>query len=402
MTTGIVSTNPPLNLGVTEDPELTEAQANTAAAQQELVQGVLSTPETVTQKQETVDVPLSMDQLIPEGTGQTQEVQEVQPTTVQEVAQAETPEVQEAVTFEATQVSDQIGQAFDGVSAATAQPSAAATVQGQLETLMSDFEGGGTPPWASGAMRSAMAIMQSRGLGASSVAGQAVVQAAMESATAIAVQDAQTSAQFELTNLNNEQQTTILKTQQTIAGIFSDQAADNAAKQINASSKNQMTQFFSNLEASASQFNAAQVNAIGQFNASEVNATEQFNNTLKAQRDQFNAQNALVISQANAQWRQQIATTNTATQNAANYEYTKTVNSLTSAQIDQIWQRERDLLDYAFTSSESSLDRSSAVLLAKLGSESSTEALKLQASIEGDKAKGAFFGQIVGGLMGLL
>ena len=62
------------------------------------------------------------------------------------------------------------------VQAATATPSEKATVQGQLSTLMADFEGGATPAWAAGAMRAANAAMAARGLGASSMAGQAVVQ----------------------------------------------------------------------------------------------------------------------------------------------------------------------------------------------------------------------------------
>ena len=58
------------------------------------------------------------------------------------------------------------------IQAAQATPSDQATVQGQLEGLMQQFEGGATPPWASGAMRNALAAMSARGLGASSMAKQ--------------------------------------------------------------------------------------------------------------------------------------------------------------------------------------------------------------------------------------
>jgi hypothetical protein len=54
------------------------------------------------------------------------------------------------------------------------------------------LKGGKTPAWAAGAMRAATAQMAARGLGASSMAGQAIVQAAMESALPIAMADAQT------------------------------------------------------------------------------------------------------------------------------------------------------------------------------------------------------------------
>ena len=91
--------------------------------------------------------------------------------------------------------------------AVTGAPSTDATVQGQLTGLMQDFEGAEPPAWAAGAMRQAAAMMAGRGLSASSMAGQAVVQAAMESALPIAQMDSQTFAKFESQNLSNKQQT---------------------------------------------------------------------------------------------------------------------------------------------------------------------------------------------------
>ena len=76
------------------------------------------------------------------------------------------------------------------------QPLEASTVSGELDTLMQDFEGGATPSWAAGAMRNANAQMAARGLGASSMAGMAVVQAAMESALPIAQMDASNKQQI--------------------------------------------------------------------------------------------------------------------------------------------------------------------------------------------------------------
>ena len=117
-----------------------------------------------------------------------------------------------------------------------ATPSKQATVQGQLEGLMAQFEGGATPAWAAGAMRSATNAMISRGLGASSIAGQAIVQAAMESAIPIAQIDAATQAQFEAQNLSNRQQREMLAAQQRaqFIGQEFDQAfqarVQNAAK----------------------------------------------------------------------------------------------------------------------------------------------------------------------------
>lgn len=303
------------------------------------------------------------NQTIAEGTGQVQAPAVVTPQTVVETAQAQAPTKTETNTVQAATVTPQTEQALAGMQAATAEPSKKATVAGQLETLMSQFEGGATPPWASGAMRQAMSVMQARGLGASSMAGQAIVQAAMESAIGIASQDAATNAQFEMQNLNNEQQTLIFKTQARINSLLSDQAQENAARQFNASSKNQTDQFFAGLQESVSRFNADQINAIRQFNAGQTNAVEQFNSQMQAQRDQFNAQNSLVIAQANAQWRQTIATANTVAQNEANMQNAKAATEMSQLAMDALWQRERDMMAFAFQASENSLDRQVQLML---------------------------------------
>ena len=388
-----------------EQTNLSQAQQlvnqQQATAQQQLASAAMQDPSSIIQKAEVAATQVSPDQLIDQSVGQAGAAPQAETTTVEETATATTPAREAASAYDAATIDDQVQAATEDLQAAVAEPSEKATVRGQLAMLMEDFEGGETPPWASGPMRQAMGVMQSRGMGASSMAGAAVVQAAMESAISIASQDANTNAQFEMANLNNQQQTTIFKTQQRLAGLFSDQAAQNASRQFNASSENQTSQFFANLEATASQFNAAQINAIRQFNAGQENATEQFNATMLAQRQQFETQNALIISQANAQWRQNIATAETAAQNMANLEYTKNANAITGAQLDQIWQRERDLMDYAFTASESSLDRANSIILAKMGSEAQTDAMKLQAKMEGDAAFGSFIGQVAMGLMGI-
>ena len=360
------------------------------------------------------------------------------------------------------------------IQAATATPSAQATVAGQLEGLMQQFEGGATPTWAAGSMRAATATLAARGLGASSMAGQAVIQATMEAAMPIAQMDAQVQAQFEgqnlsnrqaramlsaqqraqflgmefdqafqsrvansarigdianmnftaeqnvalensraantmnlnnlsnsqamvmaeaaalsnldMANLNNRQQTAVqnaqnfmqmdmanlsnlqqtemFKTQQNIQSMFTDQAAENAAKQFNAASENQTNQFFSNLTGQTAQFNASQQNAMDQFNVNSVNALREFNSNIQQQRDMFNAQNGLVIAQSNAQWRQNLDTLNTTALNDSNREFAATMNGLTAGNLEQIWQRERDIMDYAYKSSASSKDRALSLILA--------------------------------------
>jgi hypothetical protein len=100
------------------------------------------------------------------------------------------------------------------VQAATATPSEKATVQGQLASLTANFDATNPPAWAAGALRGVQAVMQQRGLGASSIAGQALIQATLESALPIAQADAQVTAQFEAQNLSNRQQRAMLAAQQ--------------------------------------------------------------------------------------------------------------------------------------------------------------------------------------------
>jgi len=93
-------------------------------------------------------------------------------------------------------------------SAIQGEVGALGTVQGQLEGLMKQFDDG-TPVWAAGALRAANAAMASRGLAGSSMAGAAILQAAMESSLPIATQDAQTFNQMNMNNLNRRQQVSL-------------------------------------------------------------------------------------------------------------------------------------------------------------------------------------------------
>ncbi len=120
------------------------------------------------------------------------------------------------------------------VEAATATPSEKATVQGQLVGLMEQFEGTTPPAWASGAVRLANQQMAARGLGASSMAGQAIIQAAMESALPIAQADASTQASFEAQNLSNVQARRMLAAEQRAQFLGQEFDQDFQSRVLNA------------------------------------------------------------------------------------------------------------------------------------------------------------------------
>ena len=144
-------------------------------------------------------------------------------------------EIQDGELVEPVANAEKASKFIEQIQAAEATPSEKATVAGQLANLTEGFDATNPPAWAAGALRGVMAQMQARGLGASSVAGQAMVQAALESALPIASADAQTQASFEAQNLSNRQARAMFAAQQraTFMGMEFDQAFQ--ARVINAS-----------------------------------------------------------------------------------------------------------------------------------------------------------------------
>jgi hypothetical protein len=165
------------------------SQAQTPTAQMQAtqvarqIQGATAQQDQVSQQAQTQAATMSPQQLaqlnLQAAQGQAATVQGAPTRTLQ------TNEMISGSAVDQSQVQQIFGQ----------QPLEAATVQGEMAQLMQQFQGGATPAWAAGAMRSANAALAARGLGASSMAGMAVVQAAMESALPIAQMDASNKTQ---------------------------------------------------------------------------------------------------------------------------------------------------------------------------------------------------------------
>ena len=367
-----------------------------------LTNQLISNPTANTPQVQVEQMQTSANEMLDSTSGQVTSSPDVTATQTASTAQAQeqtptsAPQVTTATAAPAVASAVQDMQAEQGtvsqdaqVTAATALPSSDATVQGQLTKLMQQFEGGEPPPWAAGAIRNANAIMAQRGLGASSMAGAAVTQAAMESAIQIAAQDAATFSGFEMQNLNNRQQarlvnaqaflqmdlanldarqqTSVLKSQSIVQSLFTDQAAENASRQFNASSQGQTDQFFASLRTQVQQFNAAQTNAMEQFKAGQTDSVNMFNRQMNDAAEQFNASNRLVIDQSNAEWRRAVTTANNANINEANRINAQTASGMTLAAYNNLMQRERDFYSFAFTTGENALNRANELALAQLG-----------------------------------
>ena len=297
---------------------------------------------------------------------------------------------------------DTQAKAFTGAKEKLAEVNPLATVTGQLAILQRQFDDGNVPVWAQGAFRQVNALMAQRGIGGSTMAAEAITNALMQSAIPIAQQDASFYQNVTLQNLSNEQQAEMAKFNARTASIFNDQAAVNAARnlntqseneltqffaqlatnvsvtnaemsnameQFNATAENQMTQFFEELELTAETFNADAVNELAQFDAEQANIIAQFNASMKDQRERFNVQNQLAIDASNVNWRRDVNTANTSATNAALQFDAQNLLGIQQTALNNIWQHYDTMLNFVFQSEESGKDRAQQLIIATMTEE---------------------------------
>ena len=391
------------------------------------------------------------------------------------------------------------------IEAATAEPSDLATTRGQLALLEKDFEGGKIPPYAAGPIRAANAQMLARGIGASSMAGQAILQAAMESSVQVAMQDAKAFQTFEMQNLSNKQQAAVLNKQmrasilgqeitnaqqaavinaskfteannlnftseQTVAlenskmaqqmnltnvsnkqamavqraaavsqldmtnlnnrqqaevqnaqaflqmdmanlnnrqqsevlefqannqRLFTQAASDNAARQFNATSENQVNQFYETLGATVLKQNADRKAAQEQFNVDQYNAQMRYNQKLADARSEFNAKARLQIDQSNIAWRRSINTQNNADQNNANKINAAAILGLTTASQNNLWQQYRDESSWAYNTAENVDQRNFNLAMTILGQQFAADMFSAEVEAGSAAATGALVGDLI-------
>jgi hypothetical protein len=394
------------------------------------------------------------------------------------------------------------------IEAATAEPTDLATTRGQLQLLEKDFEGGKIPSYAAGPIRAANAQMLARGIGASSMAGQAILQAAMESSVQVAMQDAKAFQAFELQNLSNKQQAAVLNKQmratilgqeltnqqqtavinaskfteannlnftsdQTVAlensrmaqqleltnvsnkqamavqraasvvnmdmanlnniqqaevqnaqaflqmdmasltnkqqaevlefqannqKLFTQAAATNAAEQFNATSMNQVNQFYETLGATVLKQNADRKAAQDQFNVDQYNAQVRYNQKLSDARDKFNSEMRMQIDQSNIAWRRNINTMNNAEQNNANKVNAAAILGLTTASQNNMWQQYRDEASWAWTTSENVDQRNFNLAMTILGQQFAVDMFEAEVEAGSAAATGALMNDLFEGV----
>ena len=299
--------------------------------------------------------------------------------------------------------------------AATGTIDSDATVRGQLAKINTDIQtsldtGSALPAYLRGVAKATQTAMSQRGLSSSSMMAEALADGLLTASIPIAQADAETYKQMIFQNLNNRQQAAITNansyfqmdmqnlsnSQQASlqnlnvrqAFLLSDQAASNAARQFNATSENQVNQFYSNLSAQINEQNAARSDAMNQFalaennkisainsqnqiavekaNADRAQVLNQFNATVENQRQQFNQQNQRVIDQSNVEWRRTINTANTTITNAANQLNAQNLLNLSNFALSALWQGWRDEAAWVNSSSENAESRAHNIAIAAL------------------------------------
>jgi len=307
------------------------------------------------------------------------------------------------------------GTVTQPMTAATGTITSDATVKGQLTGLQQEVEtalasGNPLPVWARGAAKATNAALANRGLSASSMAAEALAEGIMNAAIPIAKADADTYKQMIFQNLSNNQQAAITNAQSYLKldlanlsnqqqanlqnintrqnFILSDQAAANAAFQFNATSQNQVNQFYDKLSTTVADQNAARIDAMKKFaeaerakvnalnaqntiavneaNAKREDTINRFNAQLENQRQQFNVQNQREIDQSNVVWRRSINTANTAAVNAANQVNAQNLLNLSNFGLSALWQQWRDEASWVNTSSENIQNRNHNLAMAAL------------------------------------
>ena len=284
-----------------------------------------------------------------------------------------------------------------------------ATVKYQMSELLKTIgTDGEMPSWASPAVRAVNAQMLQRGLGSSSMAATAIVNAIYEAGLPIAAADAKTHAAMDiqnlsarqqttlqnamvyasmdktnaaanvqaqiqnsksflgmdLANLDGEQKTSMLDFQSQYQKLLDDTKQENAARQFNAKSVNQRNEFAAEIGSQIENANSTRLAAMRQFNADQTNATERFVSQMEDSRDKFNSNMAAQIDQSNVNWRRTINTENTALQNESNRINAQNLLGLTTAAQNQLWQRYRDEAQWALTVGENALNRGHAFAIA--------------------------------------
>ena len=296
-------------------------------------------------------------------------------------------------------------------TAQTAELDERALLTFQLDQLFLGFKPGQVPPpWATAPIRRVASLMASRGLGASSMAAAAQVQAIMEAGIPLAREDAQRYATIQLQNLSHKQQTALANAavyaamDQTNVGVrlqsqiensrsflaidtanltnrqqeealnqqarnqflLADQAARAAMEQLNVRTMAETDQFFSQLGSQIRENNANRITAVEQFNAGQKNTISVFNAKQKDLRERFNSEMRAGIQASNVEYNRARETLRNRNQMLVNEFNARAVNQATSVEYAAQYLDYRDTATRIFATVEGNENRATQLAIGEL------------------------------------
>lgn len=305
------------------------------------------------------------------------------------------------------------------------------TVKEQLAMLQDDWTGTNgqnkVPFYAQGAVTAAKQEMAARGLGGSSMAAAAITQAGLESMIPVAMADAQffqtlslksfdmqTSMglaklahianldmselgfrqqkavdtankffQVNMSNIDNERLVAAINNANRMQALFSDQAAQNVANNLQFTTQAESDRFYAQLSVQAQESSARLLLDARKFNASVQNSRDEFNATMRAE-----------IERDNVNYLRAINTANTAGINQQNMVNTQNLLNISNTAIANALTLRRDQLNRIFESSENAAARANNYAIAKLGADAAMQRLTSAQQHENSQAVGGWLSSL--------
>jgi len=203
---------------------------------------------------------------------------------------------------------------------------------------------------------------------------------------------------MDLLDTTNEQQSSILKYQSEVQGLFTEASAENARLQFNAKNQTQVNEFYDNLGMTVSKNNADRETATQQFNSDQSNSMNKYNAKLEDAREKFNSNMQLQIDQSNAVWRRTINTANTAGQNDSNKLNSAALLGMTAQAQNNLWQKYRDEASFSFQSTQNDLQRTHQLATVAIANQFASDMFDTQLDAESNAAMSKFMGNVLTGV----
>lgn len=181
-----------------------------------------------------------------------------------------------------------------------------------------------------------------------------------------AVENAKRFMEMDLKNMDNAQQAEVINKEAAIQALFDNTNAINAERLYTATTKNDMTKLYAELNTQIARTNLSEKNTRERFDAGEKNVALQFSQEAENSRSRFYTEMQYNVDVANVKWRQTVHTENTKMMYEAVAADVKNMLNMTQEGQNQLWDRIDSLFDNIWKSSESELTREANIIAAEI------------------------------------